>query len=304
MIREKDYLSWSQYSLWNTSKREYWKRYGLGEDRSQNKYFAKGRELGDALEHDDDGSGSMDDLLSLVVTQVPKLEFMEYKLEVKMKNGENLLSFLDTASDDGAMFYEYKSGKIPWTQEKVDKHDQMLFYALSLYILSERTCIPTSKLVWVETEQTETEGLKYTGLVEVFSRNFTREEIEEFEDKLIAAIKEIEEWEYLELDVEDEEMDRYIFLTESIKEMTAEADLIKLGIQVRMEADELGYASATNGKFSMSERKSWTYSPELTETAKEVAKQMKIAQAEEQKSGTAKCEVSKSLRFSLNKVSK
>ena len=301
MLREKDYLSWSQYSLWTKSKREYWKRYGLNENRSGNKFFAKGKELSEALDHDDDGSNSTDELLSMVLQNIPRLDFQEVELRVQMKNGETLLSYVDSGCLDFTEFYEYKTGKIPWTQELVDKHDQMLFYALSYYIKSERMLIPTSKLIWVETEQTETEGLKYTGLIQEFNRSFTVEEVEAFEDTLIAAIEEIENWDYVELELEDNLVDRYIELTESVKQAEAELDLIKLEVQLMMDAEEVQYANATNGKFSIAERKTWTYSASFVKVKSDIDKQLKIAMAQEQKDGIAKQTVSKSLRFSINK---
>ena len=300
MIRQKDYISWSQFSLWQKSKREYWKRYGLGEDRSQNKYFEKGRELSNALEYDDDGEFSGDQLLSVVLAGIPKLEIMERKLEVTLKNGEKVLSYLDSSDFLGEEFFEYKTGKVAWTQEAVDKHDQMLFYAMSLYIASGRQIIPTAKLFWIETEQTE-EGLKYTGVIQEFGRHFTEQEILDFEDTLIAAIDEIEEFEYKELEIDDEVMDRYIELSDAVKEMEAEMDLIRLEIQVNMDADGVKYASATNGKFTMSERKNWTYSADLIDVVKKFAKQVSIAQAQEQKEKIATCNVTTSLKFSLNK---
>ena len=301
MIRQKDYLSWSQYSLWQTSKREYWKRYGLGENRSANKYFAKGKELGEALEDNLDGENSTDDLLSLVLAEVPKLDFMERKMEVCLANGEKILSYLDSCDIEGLEFYEYKTGKIPWTQVLVEKHDQMLFYALSLYIASGRTAIPDSKLIWVETEQTEN-GLRYTGLVEQFTRTFTIPEITGFEEQLIAVILEIEDFEYVELELEDELVDRYIEVNDEIKRLQSESDLIRLEVQLLMESEDVKYATSTNGKFSISERKSWVYSDSLTTVKSDFDKQIKIAQSQEQKDGTAKQEVSTSLRFSLNKV--
>jgi hypothetical protein len=301
MIRQKEYLSWSQYSLWTKSKREYWKRYGLGEDRSQNKFFEKGRELANALEYDDDGSFSSDELLSVVLENVPKLHYMEHKVEVELSNGEKLLSYLDSCDFVGWEFYEYKTGKEPWTQERVLAHEQLLFYALSLFIKSGRTTIPTCKLFWIETEQTE-EGLKYTGLVESFERNFSELEIETFEATLIKAIDDIEAFEYLELDLEDEVVDRYIFLQNSIKEMEDEIELIRLKIKIEMETEEVQYASAKNGKFMISESKKWTYSADLVDVATKFAKQIKIAQAQEQKDGSATCGVTKSLKFSINKV--
>lgn len=301
MLREKDYLSWSQYSLWTKSKREYWKRYGLNENRSSNKFFAKGKELSEALDYDDDGSNSTDELLSMVLQNIPRLDFQEVELKVQLKNGETLLSYVDSGCLDFTEFYEYKTGKIPWTQELVDKHDQMLFYALGYYIKSERTLIPTSKLIWVETEQTETEGLKYTGLIQEFNRSFTVEEVEAFEDTLIAAIEEIENWDYVELELEDNLVDRYIELTELVKQAEAELDLIKLEVQLMMDAEEVQYANATNGKFSIAERKTWTYSASFVKVKSDIDKRLKIAMAQEQKDGIAKQTVSKSLKFSLNK---
>lgn len=300
MLREKDYLSWSQYSLWTKSKREYWKRYGLNENRNSNKFFAKGKELSEALDYDDDGSNSTDELLSMVLQNIPRLDFQEVELKVQLKNGETLLSYVDSGCLDFTEFYEYKTGKIPWTQELVDKHDQMLFYALGYYIKSERMLIPTSKLFWIETEETE-EGLKYTGLIQEFNRSFTVEEVEAFEDTLIAAIEEIENWDYVELELEDNLVDRYIELTELVKQAEAELDLIKLEVQLMMDAEEVQYANATNGKFSIAERKTWTYSTSFVKVKSDIDKQLKIAMAQEQKDGIAKQTVSKSLRFSINK---
>lgn len=301
MIRQKEYLSWSQLSLWRASRREYWKRYGLGEDRSQNKYFAKGRELANALEYDDDGESSNDELLSVVLQNIPKLQFMEYKIEATLKNGEKILSYLDSCSPFDFDFYEYKTGKVPWTQEKVEAHDQLLFYALGLYIEGGRTEVPACTLYWIETEEDPEKGLIYTGVVEVFSRQFTQEEIEAFEDTIIADIEDIDAFEYKEFEVDDEVMDRYIEVNEQIKVLQAEADLIKLGIQVEMEADGLQYASATNGKFTMTAKKNWKYSDDLEDVINKFAKQVKIAQTQEQKDGVAKCNETYSLRFSANK---
>ena len=84
--------------------------------------------------------------------------------------------------------------------------------------------------------------------------------------------------------------------------MQAEADLIKLQIQTEMDELNLKYANATRGKFSVSERKNWIYTQSLIETKAEMAKKIKIAEKQEQKSGLAKQEITTSLRFSLNKV--
>jgi len=300
MLREKDYLSWSQHSLWTSSKREYYKKYGLGEDRSTNKFFNKGKEFATAMEYDDDGEHSSDSLLSFVLENAPRLANSEEKLMVELKNGEKILSILDSSDEHGESFIEYKTGKVPWTQEKVNNHDQMMFYALALYIKSGRMQTPSSLLVWIETEETE-DGLKYTGLIEAFPREFLISEVEAFEDKLIKTIEEIEAFEYVELEVEDDVMDRYIELDQFVKEAEAEMSIIKLQIQTEMELMGLNYANATNGKFSFSERNSWKYSEEVTEAEAQVKKGIDKIKKAEQKSGVAVTTVSRSLRFSLNK---
>lgn len=299
MIRKKDYISWSQYSLWKTSKREFWKRYELEENRSANKFFDKGKELADALEYGDEGI-SCDQMLTPVIALIPKLSIMEHKVECVLSNGEKTLSFLDSCSSDLQEFFEYKTGKIAWTQEKVDKHQQLLFYALSLYISSGRTTVPKSTLYWIETEQTE-QGLRYTGVIESFDRTFTVEEVEDFELELINAIKEIEEYVYEETQLEDEDVDRYIEIDNAIKELEAEKDLIRLKIKVLMDTEGVSNARATNGKFSISDTKKWVYSKSLVETKNDIAKQIKIAEAQEQKDGKAKQVTTQTLRFSLNK---
>lgn len=302
MIRNRDYLSWSQFSLWTSSKREFWKKYGLNEDRSANKFFTKGKELSDALEYGDTGEYSNDELLSFVLENVPKLAIQEHKIETELSNNEKILCLLDSYDGIGDVFYEYKTGKEKWTQDRVEKHRQLLFYALGVYIHSGRLGVPSCKLYWIETEEIEGEGIKYTGVIEEFTREFTIKEVEEFEKEIIETIKEIDAFEYVEMEIDDEVMDRYIELTNIVKEAEAEIDLIRLKIQIEMETDDLKYASATNGKFSISEKKNWTYSDDLEDVAKKFAKQLTIARAQEQKDKVATCKVTTYLKFSLNKV--
>jgi len=115
-------------------------------------------------------------------------------------------------------------------------------------------------------------------------------------------LADIDAFEYVELEIEDEVMDRYIEIKEQIETLTAEADLIRLGIQVQLEADGINYASATNGKFTLSETKKWKYSDDLIDVAVKFAKQVKIAQAQEQKNKIATFTTTTSLKFSPNKT--
>lgn len=299
MKRNKDYFSWSQYSLWLKSKKEFYKRYCLGEESKSNRYFDKGKELGVYLETGHVPAGSNEVMLKLVGDLVPKLDIMEDKLEVEF-DGYKFLSFVDSGAIDGTEFLEYKTGKVPWTQELVDAHEQLDFYALCYYIRSGQEIVPSCKLVWIETEETE-DGIEYTGQVLTFEKMFTEQGLADMFGKLVTALLEIDAWEYVEMELEDELVDRYIEVQRLLNELKEESDTIKLEIQVRMDADGVQYAAATNGKLSISKRKSWSYSDGLEKFAAETAAEIKKAQAAEQKSGEAKFTETESLRFTIVK---
>jgi hypothetical protein len=298
MLRTRPYLSWSQYSLWKSSKLSYYKIYGLNEKQQANKYFNKGNELGEALEHGE--TFSHDTELDNILKLVPKLDIMEDKGEVQLSNGEKILWFADSATVDNSLFLEYKTGKLPWTQERVDGHDQLLFYALGYYIRNGRVAeaIPHSKLIWVETEETD-EGIKYTGRVTEFDRSFTEEEVLQFEQDLIKAIAEIEMWEYTEMEVEDDFIDRYNSLIKQKNDIDEEISIMKLEIQTKMEMEGVDYAKGLHGRFGYTTRKKWTYSDQLTNVAADFTKKVAAARKQEQKDGTATFTESKSLTYKV-----
>lgn len=295
----REYLSWSQYSLWNKSRREFYKRYCLGEESKPNKFFNKGNEIGNYLETGDIPFDCEDEMLQVVGDVVPKLDIMEDKLTVEIGNIK-LLCYVDSGAADGTEFLEYKSGKKPWTQELVDDHEQLNMYALAYYIRSEQTVIPKCKLVWIETEETE-DGLRYTGQVLQFERVFTEDDMVKMLSKILVTVQEIDEWEYNELELEDDLVDRYIEIQRLLSELKSESDTIKLEIQVQMDAEEMQYAVSTRGRFSKSKRGSWNYSKELVASKSVFDKDYKLKQKAEQKSGTAKQTFTESLRFSVVK---
>lgn len=300
MLRNKDYLSWSQYSMFKGSKLQYWKTYGLLEGGVHTKYFNKGNELGEALEFGIEGTSS-DPMLAAVVPMVPKLDFMEHRIECKLLNGEKILSYIDSGSADLEHFLEYKTGKIAWTQDKVNKHDQLLFYALAYYIESGRKTVPTCQLIWIETEDNEDGSVSYTGDVHKFSRDFNEKQVLKFEQELIKTIQEIEDWDYVELELSDVVVDRYIALKKIIDEATEEMNLIKLDVQVKMDADEVDFAASTNGRFSYSTRKSWVYSDDCKEVEKQAKAIIAKSRKADIKEGKAVHTETKSIRFNIIK---
>jgi hypothetical protein len=299
----RDYFSWSQYYLWQTNKKEFYKRYGLNEKSRSNIYFNKGKEFGEYKETGFiPGYVRNPRMLEVVGDAVPVLEIMEHKIEVTIGD-INLLSYIDSGMESYEEFFEYKTGKEPWTQNRVDLHEQLDFYALCYYIASGETTIPSCTLYWIETEEHELENgnkeIEYTGLVEKFERTFTKQDLVKMMAKIINTRREIDEWEYEELELDEAKVNRYIYLTKQIEEMTNEANLIKLEVQAIMEEQNVKYASSEKGSFSISERKSWSYSDKLTEKSKKYKDEITKEQKLEQKNGEASYSVSTSLRFTI-----
>lgn len=163
----RGYLSWSQVNLWQRSKKQYADRYFYGKEGFTNSAMRYGKKFAHTVET---GDAKGDELLDLAARVVPRYEVAEYKLTAKLKTEAGdipLLGFIDTAHDPPSKgLREYKTGKRPWTQKKVDKHGQLTFYALMVY-LEEKKLPETMHLDWLETEERRGE-ISVTGRIETF----------------------------------------------------------------------------------------------------------------------------------------
>jgi len=300
MKTNREHFSWSQYDLWHRSKREYWKRYSLGAEQKSNRFFDKGKELATFIETGEVISSGNDGFLKLVAEQVPKLDIPEQELRfsVVLNTGEDkeILCFVDSGAEDGTEFLEYKTGKIPWTQERVDKHDQMLFYALG-YFLNGCRAVPKAKLVWVETMDTKEDGLLYTGKVECFERKITTDDLADFHKRVVDTIEEIELYDYQELEVDNNDVDRYVYLLQVIEEAQLELSGIKMKVEGEMVEADVTFGKGAQGNFIIQNRKTWQYSEVVDELKKDIKRQ----QVAEQKDNTATFTVGQSIMFKLNK---
>jgi len=290
----REHFSWSQYDLWHRSKREYWKRYSVGSEQKSNRFFDKGKELATFIETGEIIGRSDDGMLKLVVEQMPKLEIPEaeirFHLYTNVGNSE-VLCYLDSMSSGADKFLEYKTGKIPWTQEKVDEAEQLVFYATAIY--DKYGIIPNAQLVWVETMDTENDGLLYTGVVKTFNRDFTMRELQEMYSKIQNTINEIAEFEYEELEIDNDDVNRYIYLQKVIEEAELELSAIKMKVQSELMEKDVKFGKGLRGNFIITERKTWNYTEVVEELKKDIAKQQKL----EQKNGTATFSVGQSIMF-------
>lgn len=304
METNRDYFSWSQYYLWKSSKLQFYKRYVLGETGPKLKAFDKGKEFGNYKETGDIPHWVSDPLLQQVGDDTPSLEIMEHELKVDIFD-TTLLCYLDTCDLDLTNFYEYKTGKNKWTQSLVNKHEQLDFYAFCIYVMSNEEILPTCTLYWIETEEIEmpdgSSELRYTGRIEKFERTFTEEDMVNMGTKISMTLTEIKNHEHVELELSETLVNRYIKLAALEKKIKSELNIIKLEVHNNLKTNGVKYGLTSNGRFSISERKSYIYSSDLIVKETEYKTEIDKLKKQEKDSGTATVEISESLRFNLVK---
>lgn len=114
-------MSWSQIAQFrNYSKEGWYNKYILGIKDPPNKQMIFGSMVGKKLETD-----------PTYLPEIPRQSTMEYKFTAKVNDIE-LVGYADSYGD--LTIREYKTGKTPWTQKKVDEHGQITMYALMEYL--------------------------------------------------------------------------------------------------------------------------------------------------------------------------
>lgn len=131
-----------------------------------------------------------------------RYDVSEYEIRCEIA-GVPILAYIDSYDPDENVFLEYKTGKIPWTQAKVQKHDQLTLYATALkWKLGKMP--EHCDLIWIETvdapkesdsdtfwRTTETE-VKATGRMMEFHRTFDEREIVRTELLIVKCAEEID----------------------------------------------------------------------------------------------------------------
>lgn len=186
LILPKPHLSWSQMSCWLSNPARYRKEYFENGDKLDTKFLRFGKNIATLIEN-----GQHKTLLPDLQTY----DTPEHEIRCLVK-GVPILSFLDsynkvqTIDVLANVFREFKTGKIPWTKAKVQKHDQLVFYATALK-WSEGKMPEYCDLDWIETKETSGESSDFwreddkivhvTGRILSFHREFDEREIERME---------------------------------------------------------------------------------------------------------------------------
>ncbi len=201
LILPKPHLSWSAISCWNSNPERFRREYFENGQKLDTKFLRFGKGIAKMIEE-----GKHTELLpDLIVYEKPEFEI---KVEVI---GVPMLAYLDGYDPVNNVFLEYKTGKIPWTQAKVQKHDQLTLYATMLKALTGK--MPEyCDLYWIETKE-EKKAVEYqeeeeyggglqndkrieinvTGHIIPFHREFDEREIDRMEFVIQKAAEEISE---------------------------------------------------------------------------------------------------------------
>ena len=189
-ILPRGYLSYSAYSLWKSSKKQFRKRYYENEDPFETAETRYGKLIHKEKEDDPNVHGS------------------ETKIEAVYK-GLSLLGYIDSFNEDTLYVIDFKTGhrnkdgKAPWDALKVRKHKQLVMYA-ALVQLKYGAYNPETALIWIETEfiidtrdfdghtlYCTSKKLKLTGEEKTFLRTIRQSEIDRLLEDLLVVAQEI-----------------------------------------------------------------------------------------------------------------
>lgn len=178
LLLPRGYLSWTQVDMWLRSPERYARRYFENEDGYENEAMAYGKRTSEALEK---GGETGDDIMDAVVALLPKYDVAEHQIEAPWETPKGiftLLGKLDTFGTEPPRFREYKTGIVPWTRRKAEKHRQLHHYAALIWLFHKK--LPSDAwLDWAQTERTP-EGIQFTGKIESFRVEIGTKEVLEY----------------------------------------------------------------------------------------------------------------------------
>lgn len=185
----KKYLSYSAISLWLQNKDRFRKQYYEGRPFQMTPELTFGKKIGELLEHGDE---SVQHIL-----RYPKPE-QEITTTVE---GVPIFGFIDSFDPERCAFLEYKTGKEPWTENRVQKHLQLDIYSLCIQQIFGRV-EDVCHLIWMQTERVEhpqqgrithadAYGIKMTGKVVTFERTITQAERDTMRELIVQVATEI-----------------------------------------------------------------------------------------------------------------
>jgi glycosyltransferase involved in cell wall biosynthesis len=282
METNRDYISYSQFTLFNSSPKLYYEKYVTGKKQFSTKYQAFGKKLMEDLEFAED-----DVRVPAPLRKLGKKGLLEHEITISGKNiKKDLFGIVDVISNDYTEFWEIKTGKHPWDESKVFNDEQMLFYAVMISL--KYKVIPTATLVWAETRDDEDGNVViYTGRVKEFKRVFKMEELLDFYKKIALTINKIEDYEHSIVVIDEDRDAKLLRLLSEQKKITNELDILKTEIMLELNEFLNKYAESENFNITLAKRTNYTYSEALSSQIKKTNTDFKILKAIEEKNGVA-----------------
>jgi len=190
LILPKPHISWSSMNCWITSPNRFRREYFEAGKKLDTKYLRFGAGIADMI-----AKGKHKELLPDLIVYDER----EFVIRTDIL-GVPILSYLDDYDPIKNIFREKKTGKIPWTQAKVIKHGQLVFYATALKHSAGK--MPEyCDLDWIETKDGSIEVddfwrenekiVQVTGRIKSFHREFDEREIEKMEATIVKSAREI-----------------------------------------------------------------------------------------------------------------
>jgi len=190
ILLPKKYLSPSQMEMWEKSPDRYKAEYFERGRKLMTKYLEFGSKIHKMIE-----DGEYKETL-------PGLKVYDQReLEIRTEINGVPVFFIIDGYDNDHTFGDYKTGKRPWTQAKVQKHNQFLFYATGLRVVNgvmPRYC----ETHWIETKEDPVKEhsfwkndkkVELTGRVQTFRRYFDERELDRMEKDILRVAQEISE---------------------------------------------------------------------------------------------------------------
>lgn len=214
IVLPKPHLSWSQLDIWEHNPERYKREYFESGKKLDTRFLTFGKGIASMVEELCELQKTLG-TKELALAELVKLHGLDYDTETALREletdgvsefkieciirGVPLLSYVDKYLPEINEFREYKTGKHAWTQAKVQKHGQLLFYAIGLRSLNG--AMPDGcHLDWLETAESSGEDqdfwvtekkLALTGKVKSFRRNFDERELDKMEERIEKAAHEI-----------------------------------------------------------------------------------------------------------------
>lgn len=187
----KPYLSYSAINSFMSYPADFRARYYENKPMIVTPELTFGKRIGEMLEHGDE---------SLSHIQHGDVAEKELKFDV---DGVPILGYIDSFRSEDKYIYEFKTGKTPWTQGRVEKHLQLDIYSLGVETL-EGSVNDECMLIWMETQRKELpQGgrrthagayeIEFTGKVKEFVRVITKEDRENAYNTIIRVAQDISE---------------------------------------------------------------------------------------------------------------